>query len=60
MGYMDKKISMEELKERVELHDRLSNGYKHKNGIMVQAIFNENGDDITKCWAEYLLQKLSE
>lgn len=49
-----------ELKEKIELHNRLTNGYKHKNGIRVKATFNENGDDVTECWARILREKLRD
>lgn len=48
----------ENIKEKIDLHDRLKNGYKHKNGIMVYATFNKDGDSITDCWRRYVREKL--
>ncbi|MSU01413.1 hypothetical protein [Tissierella pigra] len=49
-----------ELIEKIDLHNRLTNGYKHKNGIKVKATFNESGDDITDCWIRILREKLRD
>lgn len=44
--------------EKIDLYNRLTNGYKHKSGITVFATFSENGKDITECWGDYIKNKL--
>ena len=46
------------IEEKMELYNKLKNGYKHKNGIMVYATFNKDGDNITDCWRRYVREKL--
>lgn len=49
-----------ELREKIELNKRLTEGYVHRSGIRVKATFNENGDDVTECWIRILREKLRD